>query len=245
MFIGHFAVGFASKRFAPRTSFALLLAAPLLSDILWPVLLLLGWEHVRIDPGHTRYNPFDLYDFPWSHSLLMCSIWATLFAGVYHAVSRYRPGTIAIWIGVVSHWVLDWISHGPDMPLYPGGAKYGLGLWNSIPGTLAVEIAMFAAGVSLYAGATRARNPIGRWAFLAFVALIFGLYIADRYSPPPANVRSEIAWPGVIACLILLPWAWWFDHHRDIASLRQAGSTRAHGSCGENDIHAIGSGTES
>ena len=119
MFIGHFAVGFASKRFAPRTSFALLLAAPLLSDILWPVLLLLGGEHARIDPGNTKYSPLNLYDFPWSHSLVMCCIWATLFAGVYYAVSRYRPGAVAIWIVVVSHWVLDWISHGRDMPLYP------------------------------------------------------------------------------------------------------------------------------
>jgi hypothetical protein len=218
MFIGHFAVGFASKRFAPRTSFALLLAAPLLSDILWPVLLLLGWEHARIDPGNTKYSPLNLYDFPWSHSLVMCCIWATLFAGVYYAVSRYRPGAVAIWIGVVSHWVLDWISHGRDMPLYPGGAKYGLGLWNSIRGTMAVEIAMFAIGVGLYVSATRPRDRIGRWAFIAFVALNFGLYIADRYSPPPANI-SQVAWSGVIASVIMLPWAWWFDHHRDISSL--------------------------
>ena len=51
MFIGHFAVGLASKRVAPRTSLLWLLAAPLLADILWPVFLLFGWEHVRIDPA--------------------------------------------------------------------------------------------------------------------------------------------------------------------------------------------------
>jgi len=47
----------------------------------------------------------------------------------------------------VSHWVLDWVTHRPDMPLVPGGARYGLGLWNSIAGTMVVEILMFAAGV--------------------------------------------------------------------------------------------------
>jgi hypothetical protein len=57
MFIGHFAVGFAAKKFAPRASLAPLIAAPLFLDILWPPFLLLGWEHVRIDPGNTRSIP--------------------------------------------------------------------------------------------------------------------------------------------------------------------------------------------
>jgi len=219
VFIGHFAVGFGAKKFAPRTSFALLLAAPLLSDIFWPIFLLLGWEHARIVPGITKYSPLDLYDFPWSHSLLLCCVWATLFAGVYYAIARYRAGAVAIWIGVVSHWVLDWISHGPDMPLYPGSAKYGLGLWNSIWGTMTVEIAMYALGVGLYVSATRARDRIGTYAFWAFVLLNFGFYIADRFGPLPANM-SEVAWPGVVASAVLLPWAWWFDRYRALRGAR-------------------------
>jgi hypothetical protein len=134
MFIGHFAVGFAAKKFAPRSSEAVLLTAALLADLLWPFFLLLGWEQVRIDPGNTRYTPLDLVYYPWSHSLLMLCVWATAFGGIYYAITRYWPGAIAIWIGVVSHWVLDWVTHRPDMPLYPGGARYGLGLWNSIAG---------------------------------------------------------------------------------------------------------------
>src|ERR1700749_5174089 len=110
MFIGHFAVGFASKKFAPRTSLAILLAAPLFSDILWPVFLLLGWEHVRIDPGNTRYTPLDLYDYPWSHSLLMSAAWATAFALVYWAWKRDSAGSIVVCLGVISHWVRDWIT---------------------------------------------------------------------------------------------------------------------------------------
>jgi hypothetical protein len=123
MFIGQFAVGFAATKFAPRTSAAVLLAAPLFLDLLWPVFLLLGWEHVRIDPGNTRYTPLDLWDYPWSHSLLMSVVWATVFALAYHFIAHYLPGTVAIWIGVVSHWVLDWITHRPDMPLYPAAAR--------------------------------------------------------------------------------------------------------------------------
>lgn len=214
MFIGHFAVGFASKKFAPRTNLALLMTAPLLADMLWPIFLLLGWERVRIDPGNTRFTPLDLEYFPWSHSLLMLIVWATALSLVYQLIARYWPGSVALWIGVVSHWVLDWITHRPDMPLYPGGPRFGLGLWNSIAGTLVVELAMFAVGIWLYLGATRARDRIGRYAFAAFVTLLLLSYIGDRFSSPPTSV-SDLIWPGLIAEAVIIPWIWWFDAHRE------------------------------
>ena len=162
-----------------------------------------------------------LYDYPWSHSLLMAVVWASLFALIYHLITRYRPGTIVIWIGVVSHWVLDWITHRPDMPLYPGSPKYGLGLWNSIAGTMIVEILMLAVGVWLYASVTRARDRIGSYAFLIYVALLLVLYVGDRFSGPPASVRNDIIWPGIIAEAVLVLWAWWFDSHRAIAGVQE------------------------
>ena len=215
MFIGHFAVGLGAKRFAPQSSLAVLLAAPLFSDMLWPIFLLMGWEHVRIAPGDTKFTPLDLYDYPWSHSLLMTAVWATVFAVGYWSFTRYRVGAVVVWIGVFSHWILDWISHRPDMPLYPGGPSVGLGLWNSIPGTMVVEIAMYALGIGLYVSVTRARDRVGRYAFYAYVCLLLVLYIGDRFSPPPDNV-PEIIWSGIIAEIILIPWAWWFDHHREL-----------------------------
>jgi hypothetical protein len=214
MFIGHFAVGFAAKKFAPRTSLALLIAAPIFCDILWPFFLLLGWEHFRIVSGITRYNSFDLYDFAWSHSLLMSIVWATVFSAIYYCLARYSPGATAIWLGVVSHWILDWITHRPDMPLYPGGGpRLGLGLWNSIAGTMVVEISMLAVAVWLYARTTRDRDRIGQYAFLSYVLLLLVLYISDRFSTEPPSV-NDIIWPGIIAEVVLLAWAWWFDHHR-------------------------------
>ena len=213
MFIGHFAVGFAAKKFAPRTSLAVLLAAPLFSDLLWPFLLLLGLERVRIDPGNTKLTPLDFVYYPWSHSLLLTLLWATAFALLYNFVAHYRPGTIAIWVGVVSHWVLDWITHGPDMPLYPGGPRFGLGLWNSVSGTMVLEFAMFGAGVWLYMRATQARDWIGRYAFVAYIVLLLVSYVGNSFGGPPSSV-GEIAWPGIIASVVILVWAWWFDRHR-------------------------------
>ena len=215
MFIGHFAVGFGAKKFAPRSSLAVLLAAPLLADMLWPPFLLLGWEHVRIDPGNTRYTPLDLYDYPWSHSMLMLALWATAFAGIYYAITRYSPGAIAIWIGAMSHWVLDWVTHRPDMPLYPGGGpRLGLGLWNSIAGTMVVEIGMFAVGVWLYSSATSARDGIGRWGFWSYVVLLLVIYVGDRFSEPPPSVAA-VEWTGITAEILFVVWAWWFDKHRN------------------------------
>ena len=214
MFIGHFAVGFGAKKFAPRTPLVLLLAAPLLSDLLWPFFLQFGWEHVRIVPGITRYNDFDFHDFPWSHSLLMSAVWATLFALVYYGLALYRAGAIAIWIGVISHWILDWITHIPDMPLFPGGGpKLGLGLWNHVAATMAVEIAMFLVGFYWYWTATRSRDRIGTYACLVYAVVLLILFIGDRFSPQPTSVK-DIVVPGLIAEAILLIWPAWFDRHR-------------------------------
>jgi membrane-bound metal-dependent hydrolase YbcI (DUF457 family) len=213
MFIGHFAVGFGLKRMAPRVSLALLIASAVWADILWTGFLLLGWEHARISLGDTRWTPLDLYDYPCSHSLLFLAFWATALAILYRVYRADTFGAAAIWLGVVSHWLLDWITHRPDMPLYPNGAKHGLGLWNSIPGTLVVELLLFAAGVWLYATCTRPRDRIGRTAFWIYAAVLLSLYIGDRFTAPPGTIR-ELALSGLIATTVLLAWPWWFDRHR-------------------------------
>ena len=214
MFIGHYAVAFASKRFAPHASLGALIAAVSLLDVLWPIFILLGWEQVRIQPGNTRFTPLDFVSYPISHSLLAAVGWATLFALTYYVLARYSRGSVVIWIGVVSHWVLDWISHRPDMPLYPGGTRFGLGLWNSIVATVIVEGVMFAIGVWIYLRVTRPKDRIGKWGLPAFVVTVALLYVADRFSPPPPSVHAL----GIVALVlssVLILWAWWADRHRE------------------------------
>ena len=140
MFLGHAAVGFAAKRLAPRAPLPILLLAPWLLDLLWPIFLLAGVESVRIDPGNTAFTPLDFVSYPWSHSLVMAIGWALLAAFAYAAWRRDRAG--AVWIGalVASHWVLDAVVHRPDLPLWPGGGpRVGLGLWNHVAVTLVIE----------------------------------------------------------------------------------------------------------
>ena len=214
MFIGHYAVGFAAKRAAPKTSLGLLIGATVLLDLLWPIFLLPGWEHVRIAPGNTAFTPLDFVDYPISHSLAASVGWALLAAGAYWTATRYRPGAIWIAIGVVSHWVLDFITHRPDLPLWPRGPRVGLGLWDSAPATMALESVMFAAGLWLYLRITRPRDAVGRWALLGFVVFIVAIYAWNAQGLPPPSERA-IAWLGLSSWILPL-WAAGFDRHRDV-----------------------------
>lgn len=218
MFIGHFAVGLAAKRAAPRASLGWLIAACQLMDLLWPVLLLAGLEHVRIDPGNTRMTPLAFDSYPISHSLVMACGWGIVLAAIYYwragreTRSRGRAALV-IALVVVSHWVLDWITHRPDMPLAPWASpKVGLGLWYSWAGTVVVESAMFVTGVWLYASTTRPRDRIGRWSFWTFVGLLAVFYAANLSGSPPPNVGA-IATAGLLLWLFPV-WAAWFDRHR-------------------------------
>jgi hypothetical protein len=75
MFLGHFAVGLAAKRAAPQVSLAAWFTAAQLLDLVWPVMLLMGFEHVRISPGITAFTPLDFYDYPITHSLVGGVVW--------------------------------------------------------------------------------------------------------------------------------------------------------------------------
>ena len=146
MFIGHFALGFAAKRVVPRVSVAALFGAAQLADLLWPFLLAAGVEQVRIDPGNTRSTPLDFISYPYSHSLLMLVVWGGIFGWIASRIVRERYVFGIMFALVVSHWVLDYVTHRPDMPLYPGGPRVGLGLWNHPVPEKLIEITMYAAG---------------------------------------------------------------------------------------------------
>jgi hypothetical protein len=212
MFIGHNAFAFVSKRVAPRGSLGVYTAAVMLPDLIWPIFLLLGIEHVRIQPGATRFTPLDFYDYLGTHSLLMTVAWGLFFSGIYMAITHYFRGAIWVLLGVVSHWVLDFIVHRPDLPLYPNGPKVGLGLWNSPPATIVIESAMFAIAVLLYRSGTQPVDrigSIGMWSFIIALALI---YIANASGNPPPSARA-VAYLGLAGWLLPF-WAGWFDRHR-------------------------------
>ena len=213
MFIGHHAAAFAAKRIAPRVSLGTLFFATMWLDLLWPMLLIAGVEHVRIAPGNTKFTPLDFYDYPISHSLVNVVGWSVLIAVLHFAVRKSWRDASVVGAAVLSHWLLDFPMHRPDLPLWPGGPKVGLGLWNSVPLTIAIEVTLFVLGLVLYLRSTRARDRIGSIALWALVIFVAAIYVANVVSPPPPNWQA-VAWAGLAAWLFV-PWGWWIDRHRE------------------------------
>ena len=212
MFIGHLGVGLAVKRVAPLPALGTTLLAAQWADGIWPVLVLLGVEHVEIAPGITKVTPLDFVSYPYSHSLIADIGWAALFAIVYGTLRKDWPGAFWLALVVLSHWVLDVIAHRPDMPTWPGGPKLGMGLWNSLPGSLVVEFALYGAGIWLYLQATRARDRLGIVLFWIFIVVLAGIYVASVFGPPPPSERA-LVFTG-LAGWLFVAWAYWIDRHR-------------------------------
>ena len=213
MFIGHFAVALAAKRVVPAVSLGTLILAAQFLDVLWPIFLLLGVERVEIHPGDTAFTPLNFVHYPISHSLAMTLAWALLIAGGYAWVTKDRRGALLAAALVASHWLLDWLTHRPDLPLYPGGSeRLGLGLWNSVAATLAIESMMFIAGIALYLEVTRARDRTGAVSFWVLIVFLLIAYIGAAFGPPPPDVRS-LTWTA-LAGWLFVAWGYWIDLHR-------------------------------
>ncbi|HUK20461.1 MAG TPA: hypothetical protein VLV45_02750 [Gemmatimonadales bacterium] len=214
MFIGHYALGLAAKRLAPRTSLGTLIAAPTFADLIWPVFLLLGWERVSVAGGTNPFLTLAFDSYPISHSLVTLAGWGLLVGALYKMKTGYAQGALVVGLLVFSHWVLDWIVHIPDLPLYPGGPKVGLGLWRFAPATVVIELLMFVGGIGLYMTATRARDRIGRYGVWALLVLLALSYVGSLFSPPPGNIKA-LAIGGIIFGWLFVALAWWADRHRD------------------------------
>jgi hypothetical protein len=214
MFLGHFGLGFATKKATPEVSLGTLFLACQFADLLWPTLLLLRIERVEIEPGATKMTPLDFVSYPYSHSLLMLCIWGVAFGVIYAAIRRSRlRAAVALALLVVSHWVLDVVMHRPDMPLTVSGSmKLGLGLWSSVGGTLAAELIVFLVGIVLYARSTVARDRVGSIGLWSLVLFMLVVYAAATFGPPPPT-WTAVAWSAQ-AMWLLVVWGYWVDNHR-------------------------------
>jgi len=212
MFVGHLAVALAAKPRAPQVNLGWLMAGVCALDLVWPLFLLAGIEHVRIVPGATAFTPLVFESYPWSHSLVMACVWGVVLA----ALARWRtpmPVGGLLFALVVSHWVLDFATHAPDMPLWPGSSpKFGLGLWYSIPLTLVIEGAMWLAGIWIFLRTAPPRTSGARLAFWSFVVICTLMWATGPWGPLPPSERA-LGYFALIGWLIV-PWAAAADRRR-------------------------------
>ena len=214
MFIGHFGLAFGAKKAAPAASLGTLFAACQLADLIWPTLVILGYERVELQPGATTVTPLAFVSYPYSHSLVALALWGVAFGAIYYAIRRARvAAAVTVALLVVSHWLLDYATHRPDMPLtLTGPERLGLGLWNSVPGTLAVELTMFAVGLLVYLRETDARDRIGSIGLWALAGVLLLFYAGAVFGPPPPS-SAAVAWSAQ-AMWLLVVWGYWVDSHR-------------------------------
>ena len=202
------------KKYAPQLSLGTLFLSVQLADMLWPIFLLAGLEHVKIEPGNTAFTPLNMVSYPITHSLLGGVIWGGILALIYYMVKKVKRPAMVVGIGVVSHWFLDLLMHRPDLPIYPGGAKYGFGLWNSVPGTFVVELTLFAFGIYTYIKLTKPNDKTGNWSFWGLIVFLLLAWLSSVFGPPPPSVNVLAV--SALLLWLLVPWGYWIDKHRSI-----------------------------
>lgn len=210
MFVGHLAVALVGRTVSRTTSLAWFTAAACFVDLLWPAFLLAGLEQTRIDPGNTAFTPLAFDSYPWSHSLLMGCAWGGALGLFARVCGVRRSGAWLVSALVVSHWLLDFITHRPDLPLWPWpNGVYQTGLWNSIGATFVVEGLLWVVAIALFLGARTSRGAGGHIAFWSFVVASTLLWATGPFTPPPPDERSLALF--ALAGLIVVPWGWWIE----------------------------------
>jgi len=214
MVLGHYGLAFAAKRIAPRTSLGTLVLAAQWLDELWPIFLVLGVERVEVKPGVLPANALDFVYYPFSHSLGMAIVWGLVVGGAYYMMRKDRRSAVIVGLLVLSHWILDFPMHAPDLPLWPGSStRVGLGAWRSIPLTILLELIVFIPGLVIYLRTTRARDRIGTWALWGMVVFLALVFFSGFSSPPPSAKAIGYAALGI---WLFVPWSYWIDRHREV-----------------------------
>jgi hypothetical protein len=219
MFVGHYGPSFAINSFQRSIPLWTLFIAVQFLDVVWSVLVFFGVEKVRIVPGITASNPFDLYYMPFTHSLVAAFAWALVGIIVSRVLLNLRNWSAAVWIGVAvfSHWVLDFVVHRRDLPLYDDAAKLGLGLWNYPILALSLEALLLFGGMIMYLRRTKPLNGFGRFGPPIFGILMLAIQSYVFFGPPPTSPVAA-GMTALVSYLVFAAGVYWLDRNRQATS---------------------------
>jgi membrane-bound metal-dependent hydrolase YbcI (DUF457 family) len=215
MFVGHYGVSFAAQSLDRRIPLWVLFIAVQLLDIFWAPFVLLGIEKVRIVPGITASNPLDLYYMPYTHSLVAALLWSLMAFAAYRLWRGSGAGARAallIALAVFSHWILDFVVHRPDLPIYDDAAKVGLGLWNRPVLAFVLEAGLLLVSMALYLRV----QPRGRGSLIAFGVVMLGIQAAVFFGPPPPSDRAAAVMALASYAIFAGVIAWWERRQNDV-----------------------------
>jgi len=189
MFVGHYRVSFAARSAGPRVPLWVWFIAVQWLDVVWSLLVPLGIEKMRIVPGFTEANPYDLYYMPYTHGLPGSIVQSLILGALVALFTGEKRGATFLLVAaaVFSHWILDLVVHTPDLPLYDNTAKVGFGLWRHVVFSFPLEIGLLLAGAWLYARTVTFRHPFVFWGFVLFLV---AMQVYANFGPPPASTDS-------------------------------------------------------
>lgn len=222
MFIGHFSIALVAATHPKAPRLGVLIGASQLVDIGFFTLMIAGVERMRLVPGATVMNPMDLYFMPYTHSLLGSAVWALGFGLLVGAIMRSRIGGLIAGAVVLSHWLLDFLTHRPDLGLVGDSQKVGLGLWNHPTIAMPLELTLIVLGFLLYARATRPRTPSGRWSLWAFAAVLLVMQSIDWFGPKPTQLDAALPMQALAAYGIAIALGLWVGATRERIVVRSA-----------------------
>lgn len=211
MFIGHFAPAFIAAAVSPeRPRLGTMFVAAQLVDWGFFALALVGVEHMRIDPAASVMVPFDLYDMPYTHSLIGTAIWAATCLGVIAVHQRNLAVGALAGLVVLSHWLLDWVVHVPDLTWDGTPPKMGLGLWNYPWVAIPLELGLTLGAFVFYV--RRTRGPAGPPMVLMGMLLL--LQAINWFAPHPEAAGPFLYLQALLAFAILTAIAAWVGENR-------------------------------
>lgn len=212
MFIGHYSAAFAAAALPKAPKLGTLFVAAQLVDFAFFAFVPLGIEDLRITPGASVMNPLDLYDMPWTHSLLGTLAWAAVFAVVLRVtIGNWTAAAIGGAV-VFSHWFLDLIVHVPDLTLAGSPPKLGFGLWNHPAIAMPLELVLLLGMAGLYAIRTRATDRPR--ALFILVGVLLLLQAVNWFGPPPVAVDAGLWGLGLFAFTLAALIASWVARNR-------------------------------
>ena len=206
--IDHAATALLLKRRYPMVPLVPLLLSVQAMELAWVLLNYLGIERTTTEPVVRYVGDIHLAYIPYSHSVLTV-IAAAIVVWIAGAIAGNSRLGMVIGLGILSHLVLDLLTHNGDIALgpYAGAPKYGTFLYGRYP--------LVAFLVELGYGIVCWRVFRGSKALLA---IIIGFNVANislffRAIPGPEKLlagRPLVLVTVILAQIVVTQWAvWW------------------------------------
>jgi len=223
--INHAATALLLGRRSPAAPFVLLLLSVQAMELAWVLLNYLGVERTTTEPVVRYVGDIHLAYMPYSHSVLTV-LGAVLLVWALGALTgRAWLGAI-VGLGILSHLILDLLTHNGDIALgpFPGAPKYGTYLYGRLPlVAFLVELGYGLLCWRVFRG--------GR----ALLAIIVGFNLANLSLFFPAIPGPEEALAGrpllivtvILAQIVVTLWAVWWGARRSTALARRGGGPGA------------------